>query len=311
MNNRLPALFHWLSIAALADWLITRTLTRAGVFIPKSPVWSTAYQGAAVFGQGASTLAGVLALAVLGWAAWQEWQTRRNHIFPLILGGLGGLSLLFLFIPAVGWLAVANHLLLLVALAIIFWRSRQQLWLHLPILALMISSLYQLIPAVYETLHLPGPPAFALTVFNFGEILVVLSGLGFGWVAGRGATRRDWLLAALPALVFTGMFLSAPAMAGIFSIWSVGLTLFLPWPLYTLSVWATSLALLKAFREKQALGWVILLLVAGGYASQLSAQAFYGLIAVWMLVFSLDEELPQQDRLTTNPVKFQANITVH
>ncbi|MCB9135871.1 MAG: hypothetical protein H6636_10630 [Anaerolineales bacterium] len=310
MNNQVPPLLRWLTFAALLDWLITRTLTRAGVFIPKSPAWITAYQGVAVFGQGASTLAGLLALAALGWVAWQEWQTRRNRVFPLTLGGLGGLSLLFLFIPAVGWLAVVNHALLLIALAINFWRTRRQFWLHLPILALMISSLYQLIPAVYETLHLPGPPAFALTFFNFGELLVVLSGLGFGWVAGRGATRREWLLAALPALVFTGMFLSVPAMAGIFSIWSVGLTLFLPWPLYVVSLWATSLALLKVFREEQILGWVILLLVAGGYASQLSAQAFYGLIAVWMLVFSLDEEMAQQDKLTTNPIKFQANIPV-
>ncbi|NUM49210.1 MAG: hypothetical protein HUU38_31300 [Anaerolineales bacterium] len=311
MNNQVPPLLRWLTFAALLDWLITRTLTRAGVFIPKSPAWITVYQVTAGFGQGASTLAGLLALAALGWVAWQEWQSRRNRVFPLILGGLGGLSLLFLFIPAVGWLAVANHVLLLIAFSIFFWRVRRHLWLLLPLLALMISSLYQLIPSLYETLHLPGPPAYGLMFFNIGEALVALSGVGFGWVAGRGATRREWLLAALPALVFMGMFLSVPAMAGIFSIWSVGLTLFLPWPLYVVSLWAASIALLKAFREKHVLGWVILLLAAGGYASQLSVQAFYGLIAMWILVYSLDEELPQQARLTTNPEKFQANIPVH
>jgi len=306
MNNRLPALFRWLTFAALLDWLITRTLTRAGVFIPKSPAWITAYQGAAVFGQGASTLAGLLALTALGWVAWQEWPPRRNRAFSLILGGLGGLSLLFLFIPAVGWLAVLNHLLLLVALAVIFWRARQHLWLMVPILALITSSLYQFLPALYEALHLSETPSVTLGLFNLGEMLVVLSALGFGWVAGQGATRREWVLAAIPAIAFTGMFLSVPAMAGIFSIWSVGLTLFLPWPLYTLSVWGTGVAILKAMREKSALGWGILLLASGGYASQLSTQTFYGLIAVWMLVFTLNEaDIPQNEPTSRNLQNFR------
>ncbi len=306
MNNRLPALFRWLTIAALADWLITRTLTRAGVFIPKSPVWITAYQGAAVFGQGASTLAGVLALAVLGWVAWREWQTHRKMTFPMMLLSLAGLSLLFLFVPAVGWLAVVNHLLLLAMLAILFWRARRHPWLMSPIIALGSSSLYQFLPALYGTLNLTEPPPIALALFNLGEMFVVLSALGVGWVGGRGATQREWVLAAIPALIFTGMFLSVPAMAGIFSIWSVGLTLFLPWPFYTLSVWAIGIAILKAMREKSTLGWGILLLAAGGYASQLSTQAFYGLIAVWMLVYSL-EECPQRN---TPPIRNPQNYTI-
>ncbi len=295
MNNRLSPLFHWLTFAALADWMVTRTLTRAGVFIPKSPAWISAYRGAAVFGQGASTLAGLLVLATLGWVAWQEWQTHRKMTFPAILLTLAGMSLLFLFIPAVGWLSVANLLLLLVALGLIFWRARQRPWLLIPILALIASSLYQLLPALYEALHLAGPPPFTLTLFNLGEVLVVLSGLGYGWLARRGATRREWILAAIPAIAFSGMFLAVPAMAGIFSIWSMGLTLFLPWPLYTISVWSAGVAILKTMREKSALGWGILLLAAGGYASQLSTQSFYGLIALWMLVLTINEENVQQN----------------
>ena len=307
--THLPPLFRWLTFAALADWLITRTLTRAGVFIPKSPVWITLYQGATLVGQVASTLAGLLALAALGWVAWQEWQSHRKIAFPLILVTLAGLSLLFLFIPAVGWPGVANRFLFLIALTMIFWRARRQLWLLVPILALMISSLYQLLPTFYETLHLAGPPPFSLTLFNLGEVLVVLSGLGFGWIQGRGTTHWEWGLAALPAIAFTGMFLSVPAMAGIFSIWSVGLTLFLPWPTYTLSVWAATIAILKAMREKGSLGWGILLLAAGGYASQLSAQSFYGLIAVWILVACHAKKVSTSTEPT--PLPYTPNTPIH
>ncbi len=286
--KRLPDLFRWLIIAALADWLITRTLTRAGAFIPKSNAWIATYQIVSAVALAASTLAGIIALATLVWTARQEWKIHRKAAFPFIILLLVGLNVVFLFTPAVGWLGLANRLLLLVVLGYFFGRVRSRRWLLLPVLALITGNLYQLLPALFESLHLAGPAPFSLTLFNLGEILVVMSGLSFGWVAWRNSILRDRFLAAIPAVLFAGMFLSVPAMAGIFSIWSVGLTLFLPWPFYVLSLWAVCIATMKAIREDNIIGWGILLLAAGGYASQLSTQSFYGIIGVWVLVYAVN-----------------------
>ncbi len=255
-------------------------------------------------------MAGLLVLVAVGWLAWKDWETRKKWGFSAVMGALAGMSLLFLFLSPIGWLAVAYQTTMLVALSCAFWRNRKHPWMLIPILALSASAIYQLIPALYESLGLAGPSPLNLAWFNLGEGLVVLSGIVFGWVLGRGATRRDWTLAALPAIGFTGMFLSVPAMVGIFSIWSVGLTLYLPWPLYAMSIWAMGVAIMKGFREKNEYVWGLLLLPAGGYASQLSTLVFYSLLAVWILTLILNEaDLPKKERAPIRkPAKIQTNV---
>ncbi|MEK7786218.1 MAG: hypothetical protein AAB658_12470, partial [Chloroflexota bacterium] len=62
-GGSLPVFFRWLTIAALADWLITRTVTRTAIFMPKPPPVVAAYQALTLLGQLAFTVTGLLALA--------------------------------------------------------------------------------------------------------------------------------------------------------------------------------------------------------------------------------------------------------
>jgi hypothetical protein len=121
-------------------------------------------------------------------------------------------------------------------------------------------------------------------LFLIGELLAVLSPIALWFAYARQALRWAWLAAALPALAFAGMRLAVPSMASILAIWSTGLTLYLPWPLYAISLWAAGATAIDCLRRGQAAGWVVILLAAGGYAPQLSAQAFLGLFALWLLV---------------------------
>ncbi|HEX6385846.1 MAG TPA: hypothetical protein VF177_14345, partial [Anaerolineae bacterium] len=59
----LPPFFSWLSIAAIVDWLITRTVTRAAIHVPKSPVMISGYQATNLVGQVAASLVALLALS--------------------------------------------------------------------------------------------------------------------------------------------------------------------------------------------------------------------------------------------------------
>jgi hypothetical protein len=302
---RRDGLLRWLALAAVADWLIARTLTRAAIFMPKPPPVLALYQALSLAGQLATTLTGLLGLGMLGWIAWREWQTgRQSDSFSpgtvarsalgiglsLILLSQAGFSLMFLWVAPTGWGMVANLGLGVVAVGIIAVRSRQ-LGLLLPALALLLGRLYQLLPAWYIAWGWPGPPPLTETLFNLGELLIVASAGSLWYAYGRGASRREMFMAAGPALAFTGLYLANPALTGTLAVWSTGLTLYLPWPLYALSLWFTGVTAVTSLRRNEPAGWAILLLAAGGYAPQLSAQVFLDLIALWLLTGGAKREI--------------------
>lgn len=287
-----PLLFlPWFTLAAAADWLIGRTLTRSAIFMPKPPPVLILYQVLNLAGQLAATLVGLLSLGLLLWITWYEWHTRRARWLTLALLGQAGVSLIFMVVIPSGWGLVANHLAGLIAVGMIASRSfsqtnqaiGQRAALLLPALAILAGKVYQLMPALYVALHWPGPPPLTETLFNLGELLVVFSSVGLWWAYGRGAAWWGWLAAALPVLAFAVMYLANPALTGIMAIWSTGLSLYLPWPLYAASLWLAGATVIASLRRNHPAGWAILLLAAGGYAPQLSTQALLGLIALWLL----------------------------
>lgn len=113
-----------------------------------------------------------------------------------------------------------------------------------PALALLAGMFYQLMPTLYAAVGWPGPPMLSGLFFNVGEALVILSVVMLWWVYGRGVAWHIWLLALMPGLLFTLSFLRDPAMTGIMAIWSSGLTLFLPWPMYAVALWLVGIIVL-------------------------------------------------------------------
>lgn len=295
--ERQHSLFQWLALAALAEWLLLRTMTRAAIHVPKSPAMVAAYTAVNQIGLAAATFASLLALLLLLYVAWQAWRTAQARLLAPLLTALALLSLLFLVLVPPAWLALFYQLLALaavVAIAATTLRARgaapegKRMWLGtaallFPTLSLATGLLYQLLPTLYAILSWPGPPPLTGLLFNAGELLVVGSVAVWFWAYGRTGNWRLWLWAALPALLFTLSFLRDPAMTGILTIWSTGLTLFLPWPVYALALWLAGVTLLAAWRSRRPLAVAILLLIAAGYAPQLSTQLFCAIIALWLL----------------------------
>ena len=306
--NRLPIFFRWLIIAALADWLIDRTLTRTAIFMPKPPPVIAIYQVLTLVGQLAFTLTGLLAIAAAVWIAWQSWRTRRVIGLAFALPILIALSLVSLFVASVGWPAVGYHLLVVAMIGMLSGqvlssednftcgersRTKRKIAWSVPALAVLAGETYQTLPALYVALRWPGPPPFTEALFNFGEMLALLTPVALWWAMRRtlrGALSRSATWAALPALIFAMAYLLNPAMTAIIAIWSTGLTLYLPWPLYAVSLWLASAVVIASLRRGGGLapdwgyrGWALLLLAAGGYAPQLSTHVLLGIIALWLL----------------------------
>ena len=290
--NRLPSFFRWLVCAALADWLIGRTITRSAIFMPKSPLVIGVYQSLGVAGQVAATLTGLLTLGALGWIAWREWRARHASVLPAALIGLVAFSFAALFVAPSRWFAVARHLLTLAVVGTLAGRAwhgsdsvSRRIAVLLPALAMLFGALYQAVMALSQALQQPDPPSFTGAFFDTGELLVVLAPVLLWWtdrLTGRGG-RSAYVLAAFPALAFSAIHLVNPAMSGILSIWSIGLTLYLPWPLYAVSLWLAGVTVIASLRRDNPVGWAILLMATGGYTPQLSTHVFLGLTGLWLL----------------------------
>ncbi len=282
-----PLFFRWLTIAALLDWLIGRTITRSAIYMPKTPPMIAAYQTLSTTGQVAFTLTSLLALISIIWIAWQE---RRNIAFALLLISSVAFSLVFIFIMPDGWWAVIDRMLLVAIISVLLgrlWRvesdRRWKIVATIPMLAVWLGAIYQLLPALAQALQLPEAPALGRTLFNLGEVLVAVTPIGL-WLFLRPRERkRVVVLAAIPAILFSTMHLAAPAMLSIMSIWSIGLTLYLPWPIYALSLWLGTVVVVSALRHDQSIGWALLMLLAAGYAPQVSTQVFVSITALWLL----------------------------
>src|SRR4030067_525901 len=117
LMNRMPPFIRWLSIAALADWLVTRTLARSAIFMPKSPPLLVVYQSLILGGQFASVLSALLALLGMGWLAWQLRRELKG-ILSLVLLSLTVISLVSMAISPGSLVQLATHLL---SLAAILW----------------------------------------------------------------------------------------------------------------------------------------------------------------------------------------------
>jgi hypothetical protein len=298
--KRFPPLFLWLTLAVLADWLIGRTISRSAIHIPKSPLIANVFEAVNLIGQVAATFGGLLALWAGGWIAWRCWQRNRARLFSLVWVAVLGLSLGFLFIPGTGWVTVGYCLLLITLITFTagqLWqnetRGDKRLAVLLPLGVLLITALYQLAPALSEGLQWSAPPHLMGTLFNMGELLAVLCPLAWWWAYGRGASRKTWIAAGFLALAFVSMRLASPSMTGTLAIWSTGLTLYLPWPIYAVSLWFAAVTIIVLLRRGELFGWAILLLAVSGYAPQLSTQMLSGLVALWLMAQAANSTLFQ------------------
>jgi len=224
-------------------------------------------------------------------AAHQSLLPRLPEILlPVALLGLLLLSLVGLVLPPAGWSSVVYHLMYLMAIVSMGQRgwygmgtSRSIAWLAIAA-ALVLGELYQLGSALSVPLHLAEPLAVTAWLFNAGEACVAAGGFALWWAYGHGGSWRSWIAPGILAIAFAAGYLVNGEMSGVLAIWSMGLTLYLPWPLYAASLCLAGVTVVVSLGGDRMVAWAILLLAAGGYAPQLTSQAFLGLIALWLLL---------------------------
>ncbi|HET6313618.1 MAG TPA: hypothetical protein VFH60_07260 [Chloroflexia bacterium] len=300
-----------LALVGGVEWLLGRTISRMAAAptlegTPRQIIESVGRVGLELISPTAVLALAVLLLLVVqtGASAIRLRDTAKLGV-SLFLAVFGVLALAHTFFPTLLWLNVTLNLLTLVALwcvaVLCLVERKRTVWMRagVTLVALAYSGwLYYLLQqaTVDRGVSLPGAP---LLFLNLGEIAAVLVPVAiFLAVAvpyGQWRHPLRWVLPVLLAAIFAvGNVADAllnQGFMGVFTIWSVGLELFLPWPLYAISGALYVYAVLTCFkgrgrRSREAnpgTGLGLLLLTFAGYALQLPFQFTMAVLSIALL----------------------------
>ncbi len=329
-----PYLLWTLLVAGLTELLLFRTLSRVGVHIPKEGLALRVYDGLVSTGSYAfnvSSATAFLAVGLLAYGAYRAAAGRRPLLAAAaaLMLALTAVSLLLAFAGEGASTRLAYGLLaagIMAALAIGAWNDRRRdPWRALAVVLVVLAyagSLYHVLAnEAYQALGLTARPPATLRALEAAEALVlVAAGVAFWRWSGvrvRGWTGpRRWrpaLLQAGVAVALVAVFVASyygrggSSTAAILSLWSLGLTLYLPMPLYALALGLYGAAVAGALRRHAsgddhpwdaiALG----LLPVAGLTLELTYQYLVALVALLVLVRPLHLEGAARPRSMAPP----------
>jgi hypothetical protein len=293
------------------EWLLGRTISRmaAAPTLEGTPRQIVEFVGR--IGLDLISPTAVLALSVLllltvqaGASAVRAREVPRLAV-SLFLAVFGLLALAHTFYPTLPWLNVTLNLLTLVALwcvaLLCLVERRRSTWMRVGVTLVALAYSGWIYYVLQQDLanrgaSLPGAPILFL---NLGEVAAVLAPVAF-FVAvavphGQWRHPLRWALPVLLAALFSAGNIADALLnqgfMGVFTIWSVGLNLFLPWPLYAISGALYVYAMLTCFkgrgrRAREAnpgTGLGLLLLTFAGYALQLPFQFTMSVLSIALL----------------------------
>ena len=253
-----PYVLWPLLAAGLSELVLFRTLSRVGVHMPKQGIVLDVYELLVQLGSYAfnvSSIAVVVAVALVAYAALRGEFGRQPLLAAVApaLAALVGISVLFAFTeegPAGKLVYGLMSAAIMIALAGEAYAGRRlaplrSLVVMITVLAYLGAQYHVLAAQAYQVMGLTADPPAGMPALEAAEALVLLNAflIFWGWSGVRlRPDARPTLLqlgvAGLLIVLFVGSYYGRPdsSTAAILSLWSLGLTLYLPVPLYALAV---------------------------------------------------------------------------
>jgi len=283
------SILHALAVAAVAELVLNRAATRVGIFIPKTGLAADAYSLVVLISKPLflTTLVLAMACVLLMMGQLLSEGTAKTPIQRLTVGILALAivgAVILGQIPSSLWVGVTYNVVVMASVALLVHKAtpeRHGLILGLAVVA-TLSLLPTVLAAIGQTINVTTMTALIPWVTGLGEALLVVMAIALAASFGRWPLdRRSALLATLAALIFCGVYLMQPAIVATLSIWTVGLTLYLPFPVYGMAVACWWYAFLSGWNRA-----AMLILLTAGYTMVSSLQSLLLISAVGALAMS-------------------------
>lgn len=267
--------------AVMLETGLLRLITRVGVHLPKDESLRGVFHGASILGSLAFNFASILAIALtvfllLALALRLESAIGKLALVSLLAAMLGSLGLsLATGAAAADALFMLTMALLVVLIGLVLASPDEKpaagrLALALIVAAYLCYQYYTLGYLLYQMRDSTAVLPLGITALRAGEGLVVAAGAAafLAWGAGRWRQVGPGGL-SLVAVVLVALAVAAVSPAStipILILWNNGLSLFLPLPVYLLSLGLFLVTLVACWRSGDAF-WTVaglgLLLLAG------------------------------------------------
>ena len=297
--------------AVLAETLLLRGVTRIGVHVPKGEGVAGAFQAASFLGSLAFNFASLLVIVLVVVILGSIVRRMEEGLSRLALGGLSGAMLIGLGLslttdaPAADALFGVAVAVLVGFITIVTVSERRvgpaaTLALILVAAAYLSYQYYVLSYLFYQILDYGAVPPMSTTVLRLGEALAVVAAAAAFWAWGLprwrwvGKAGLSAVAAVLLALTLAG--LSPASTMAILALWTTGLSLFLPFPVYLLALALYLLTLVACWRSGDAF-WIaagLLLVLLAGYMAE---STYHHLLVLLGVAFVAG--IAQQSRTTS------------
>jgi hypothetical protein len=283
--------------AAVAETLFLRLATRVGVHLPKDGEVKTGIHVASLAGTLALNFGSVLSIGlvvvVLALVVIRvEIGVARLALAALSAGMLWGLGLALTTDSVTGNALFGLTMTALVA-CIGFGIARRsglsfeaRLAIGLMVASYTCYQYYSLAHLFYRALDYSTVPPLAVPMLRLGEGLVIVAAAAAFWAWGvrnwRHAGFAGTSLTAVAVLVIGAGSLAPAATTSILALWTTGLTLFLPLPLYLLAFGLYLLTAVACLRNGEDFwtGSGLLLLLLAGYMPEATYDHLLVLLGV-------------------------------
>lgn len=297
----LRQLLPLLAAAVAGEVVLFRVVSRVGVHIPKDGAVLAVYGRLTELGSVCFNLATLLAgtaavLAALALFAGGR-ALLRNALLPGWMLALVAEAALFAALPpsetrrlVFGITAVAG----LALVAIAARRQREMVWVSTA--AFLLAAYYTLSNLAATLFQATAAAPFSEDALRLGEALVPVAALTAFAAWGPPLSRRDvrrhpWVY-ALPtslALILAAAFFGPGSTSSILSLWTTGLSLYLPLPLYILAFWLYGLTLACCVATgRLQVAAALILLFAAGLSLETTYQYLLAAVALLTLGDALD-----------------------
>lgn len=288
-----------LLVAGIVEFSLIRTFSRMGILLPpREPVMSI-FNMMMFVGSVAFNFASLLVILVLLWASYflLSHRSKADRTAGSLLVIVVTLSMLFLVVTpnllvSILYNILSLFLVTILGVSLIRERGSIERWLGVAItLSFVTTYLFKILPLLDQLLGLSLNIA-GVGILNLGEALAVVATpliflLTYRYRRGSGKTllrgnSKAIIVSTIMAGLFGSFYLASPWITSILAVWTLGFTMYLPFPFYIIAIWLFLYSLFSLPGDKKALAYGMLLILLAGHLIQLT---YLNLLAILGMLF--------------------------